>query len=396
MLVITLLDRVCISVAGPRMQDALHISPYGWGWVTGIFTLSYAGFEIPSGALGDRIGARRVLTRIVLWWSTFTSLTGMVMGYYPLLLTRFLFGAGEAGAFPNAAIALRRWFPVHERGRAFGIGLMASQLGGAAAPLLVVPLQVHYGWRASFYVLGIVGVAWSAVWYAWFRDSPAEKVGVSETELEETRALAVRSHHGLPWKIASRSGNVWAVMGVAGCYMYTLYFFQSWVHTYLVKGRGYSENELLLTSLPFIVGAVSSLGGGLASSAMVKILGLKWGRRSIGLAGLGTAALCALGVMFTHQWLGALILLSVLYGAITFQQPTVFAVCLDIGGDYAGAMVGVMNTAAQVGSLVSSVAFGYLVSRFGSYNPPFVPMASLLLVGAVLWFKIDPTQPISA
>jgi predicted MFS family arabinose efflux permease len=185
-------------------------------------------------------------------------------------------------------------------------------------------------------------------------------------------------------------------MGVAGCYMYTLYFFQSWVHTYLVKGRGYSENELLLTSLPFIVGAVSSLGGGLASSAMVKILGLKWGRRSIGLAGLGTAALCALGVMFTHQWLGALILLSVLYGAITFQQPTVFAVCLDIGGDYAGAMVGVMNTAAQVGSLVSSVAFGYLVSRFGSYNPPFVPMASLLLVGAVLWFKIDPTQPISA
>ena len=149
LLVITYLDRVCISVAGPRMQEALHLSPVAWGWVTGIFTLSYAAFEIPSGALGDRIGPRRVLTRIVLWWSGFTSLTGLAVGYYPLLLTRFLFGMGEAGAYPEtASIVVARWFPVEERGRAFGIILMSAQLGGAFAPLLlllVVPIQAHYG-----------------------------------------------------------------------------------------------------------------------------------------------------------------------------------------------------------------------------------------------------------
>ena len=150
LLVITYLDRVCISVAGPRMQEALRLSPMAWGWVTGIFTLSYAAFEIPSGWLGDRIGPRKVLTRIVLWWSAFTSLTGLATGLYPLLSTRFLFGMGEAGAFPNASIAVARWFPVHERGRAFGITLMAAQIGGAFAPLLVVPIQIHYGWRASF------------------------------------------------------------------------------------------------------------------------------------------------------------------------------------------------------------------------------------------------------
>src|SRR5262249_6677401 len=116
LMVITYLDRVCISVAGPRMQEALNIGPLRWGWVVGVFTLSYAIFEIPSGALGDRIGSRRVLTRIVLWWSAFTSLTGLVTGYYPLLLTRFFFGMGEAGAFPNASIAVARWFPLHERG----------------------------------------------------------------------------------------------------------------------------------------------------------------------------------------------------------------------------------------------------------------------------------------
>src|SRR5579862_1892563 len=172
LLVITYLDRVCISVAGPRIQEALSLSPLAWGWVTGVFTLSYALFEIPSGALGDRIGPRRVLTRIVLWWSVFTSLTGMVTGYYPLLVTRFLFGAGEAGAFPNASIAVARWFPMQERGRAIGIWLMASQVGGAIAPLLVVPIQARYGWRASFFVFGVLGIGWATAWYAWFRDSP--------------------------------------------------------------------------------------------------------------------------------------------------------------------------------------------------------------------------------
>lgn len=392
LLVITYLDRVCIAVAGPRMQEALHIGPLAWGWVTGIFTLSYAAFEIPSGALGDRIGPRRVLTRIVLWWSGFTALTGMVTGYYPLLLTRFLFGVGEAGAFPNASIAVARWFPVQDRGRAFGISLMASQFGGVIAPFLVVPIQIHYGWRTSFYVFGLLGVGWSVVWYWWFRDSPAEKAGISQAELEETRDVVVKVRHQLPWKVARRSGDLWAAMGVAVGNQYALYFFLSWFQTYLVKARGYSENALLLSSVPFLVGACASYGGGLASHALVKRLGLKWGRRSIGLVGVGTAALCTIAVMFTQHWLGALILLSLVYGGIAFQQPTMFAVLLDIGGEYAGAVVGTLTTAGQIGSFVSSVAFGYLVDRSGSYNVPFIPMAGLLLIGAGLWLKVDPTR----
>ena len=269
---------------------------------------------------------------------------------------------------------------------------MASQLGGAIAPLLVVPIQVHYGWRASFYVFGILGVVWSIVWYRWFRDTPAEKAGVSPAELEETRGLIAKAQHALAWKIALRSANLWAAMGVAGCYVYTYYFFQSWFHTYLVKARGYSENDLLLSSLPFLVGAAANLGGGIASNALVKKLGLKWGRRSIGVVGLGGAALCTTAVMFTEQRLVTLVLLSLIYGGITFQQPSVFAVCLDIGGEYAGAVVGAMNTAAQIGSFISSLAFGYLVGRYGNYNLPFIPMAALLLIGAWLWLKVDPAE----
>jgi len=171
-----------------------------------------------------------------------------------------------------------------------------------------------------------------------------------------------------------------------------VYFFQSWFHTYLVKGRGYSENDLLLSSLPYVVGACANCCGGFASQALVRRLGLKWGRRSIGLVGLGTAALCTVAVLVTEQWLLALILMSLIYGGVTFQQPTMFAVCLDISGEYAGAVTGMMNTAAQTASFVSSLAFGYLVEYYGNYDVPFIPMFVLLVIGVFLWLKVDPTK----
>src|ERR1051326_2465977 len=156
--VVTYVDRVCIAVAGPRMQQELGLRPSQWGWVVGVFTLSYALFEIPSGALADRIGARRVLTRIVLWWSIFTALTGAVSSFSGLLVTRFLFGAGEAGAYPGAASSISRWFPSTQRARAASVVWMASRVGGALSPLMVIPIQAAYGWRMSFFVFGVAGL----------------------------------------------------------------------------------------------------------------------------------------------------------------------------------------------------------------------------------------------
>jgi MFS transporter, ACS family, glucarate transporter len=393
---ITYIDRVCISVAGPRIQEDLHIDPVGWGWVTAMFALSYCLFEIPTGALGDRLGPRRVLTRVVLWWSAFTSLTGMMSNYYLLLLTRFSFGAGEAGAFPNASIVISRWFPSTQRASIAGVMLMASQIGGAIAPLLVVPIQIRYGWRASFDVFGAVGVIWATVWYVWYRDSPAEKAGVSDAELAETASLPRAPAHGFPWRIALGSESVLATMGTAFCYVYVYTFFQTWFHTFLVRGRGFSEGSLVLSALPYAVAACANLAGGAASDALVRRLGSTWGRRSLGTIGLGSACLFILAAMVTKQQLLTVVFLSLAYGAITFQQAGVFGVCLDIGGKHAGSMVGLMNMSASVGGLLSSVAYGYIVDRFGNYDAPFVPMAILLCVGALLWFKIDASRELSA
>jgi ACS family glucarate transporter-like MFS transporter len=390
--IITYLDRVCIAVAGPEMQDSLNISPQAWGWVTSAFFFSYAAFEIPTGALGDRMGSRRVLTRIVTWWSAFTSMTGAVSSYPVLLLVRFCFGAGEAGAYPNASIVIGRWIPQQNRSRAWGIIWMTSQIGAAMAPLLVVPIQLQYGWRASFYLFGILGVVWSVVWYTWFRDSPRDMSGISAAELQEIGEDPAPRHGGMPWAIALRSPVFWRVAAIGASYVYVIGFFQSWLQTYLVKGRGFTAAALVFSTLPYIVGACANGIGGVVSDMLVGRYGLTTGRRIVGVSGLSTAAIFMAATIAAPSGLWSLIFLSCAYAGILFQQPTLCATTVDIGKGHVGAVFGFMNTASNVSSAVSSVVFGYLVAYSGGYELPFIPMLVLLCVGIVLWLKVDPTQ----
>ena len=389
---ITYLDRIAISVAGPRIQDNLHISPEAWGWVVGVFTLAYGAFEIPSGRMGDRIGARRVLTRIVLWWSAFTALTGMTSNYYLLLATRFCFGAGEAGAIPNIGVSLSRWFPAKERARAMGSVLMCMQAGGAIAPLVIVPIQVRFGWRASFYVLGVIGVVWSITWYRWYRDTPVENAHVTRSELEEIGTPSFTDNHKLPWSIALSSTNLWAILLVGFCYVFGLYFFISWLHTFLVKGRGFSESDLLLSMAPGLLGAGGNFCGGLLADALVRRFGLKWGRRSVGLAGLSLAALCTVLTILTTGKFATLFFLGLVYAGITLQQTVILTVALDIGKKYVGGIMGTFNTVCQVGGFLFSVSFGYFVKWFGSYDLALIPIALMLTIAAIAWLRIDATE----
>lgn len=390
--IITYLDRACIAVAGPRMQADLHITPAGWGWITGIFFFAYAVFEIPTGALADRLGPRRVLTRIVLWWSAFTSLTGAASNYWALLAIRFSFGVGEAGAFPNFSACISRWFPGVERARALGLVIMAGQLGGALSPLLVVPIQARYGWRTSFFLFGVFGVLWAAAWYWWYRDAPSQMRDVSKRELDEIGATSFPKHEALPWKIALRSRNLWSVMLMAFSYFYAGSFFLSWFQTFLVKARGFSEKQLLLSTLPFLFAACGNASGGFASDALVRRLGLKWGRRTCGMMGAGVSALALVTALLTANKILVLVFLGLTYMGVAFVQPTAFAVCIDIARRYAGAVAGAMNTAAQCGAFLCSIVFGYIVKVSGSYDIPLIPMVLMLLLSAVLWLKIDPTE----
>ena len=390
--VITYLDRVCISVAGPRIQEYLSIGPQQWGWVVGAFAIGYALFEIPGGWMGDRFGPRIILTRIVLWWSAFTALTGAVSSYPLLVLTRLMFGAGEAGAFPNSCVAISRWFPVGERGRAFGFLSMAMQAGGALSPLLVVPIQAHYGWRASFYVFALVGVAWAVVWFFWFRNTPIEKRGISNSELNEVGSAPERHEHGLPWGVAVRSGNFWAILLMGLSYGYGKYFFLAWLPTYLVRARNFSERDLLLSSLPFIFGACANVGSGVTCDFLLKRFGLKVARCRIGIIGLACGGLFALLAAVTSSKYGTLLLFCLSFAGISFDEPMNFLTCIDVARKFPGSMAGAYNTAAYGGSFLSGVVFGYVAKTFDSYDLPLILTAFVLGFGALMWLKIDPTQ----
>lgn len=393
--IITYLDRVCISVAGTRMQDELSISPEQWGWVVGAFTISYAAFEIPAGVWGDKYGPRNILTRIVLWWSAFTAMTGAASNFGVLLATRFFFGAGEAGAYPNISGMVSRWFPSHERARAVGITWMASRLGGALSPLLVVPIQQMYGWRATFYVFGVVGVVWCVWWWLYARDNPRDKAGISDEELELIGAPKnAAAHVSLPWGTVLKNRNFWMILIMYHTYCWGSYFYLSWLHTYLQRGRGFSEDEMKLWStLPFLFGACGNLLGGLSSDFLSKRYGLKIGRRVIGSAGLALAGVFMLATSQVASKELAVLFLALGYGSMDCMLPVSWAVCMDVGRKYAGAVSGSMNMAGQIGSFASSVLFGYMVKYFGGdYNKPLVPLALMLLVSAFLFTLIDPTR----
>lgn len=394
--VITFVDRVCISVAAKEIQADLGLTPSQWGWVLGAFVLAYALFEIPTGAMGDRLGPRRVMARIVTWWSAFTVLTGVITGFWSLIAVRFLFGAGEAGAYPNCSATIARWFPKVERARAQGFVWMASKLGAALSPLLVIPIQQAYGWRASFFVFGFAGIVWAAVWYWWFRDNPAEKAGITPEEVAEIGSTPrCAQHHRLPWREAMSRPNFWWIMLMYHTHCWSAFFFLTWLHIFLQNGRGYSTSDLLqLSWIPFVCGAMANLAGGMTSDFLVKRIGLKWGRRAVGFFGHGVSAVFLAAALFTQDKVWTVTFLALAYAGSDFMLPVAWAVCLDIGGKHAGSVTGAMNTAGQIGSFITTVLFGYIVGASGSYDLPLIPIIVMSVISTVVWLKIDATEPL--
>jgi MFS family permease len=377
--VLTYLDRVCLGLAATEIRGELDISKEGWGWVIAAFSVSYGLLEIPSGAWGDRFGHRAVLTRIVVWWSAFTALTGAVASFPGLLATRFLFGAGEAGAYPNTAGCLGRWFRPTERASAQGAVWAASRVGGAVAPVLVVELIRAIGWRGTFFAFGTLGLAWAAGWYAGYREP----------------AGAAQAHHGpMPWGALVRHRQVWRIVVTAFLYGWGSNFFLGWMPNYLEEGRGLTRDELrVYAALPFVFGACGNLLGGFAGDALTARYGPRIGRRLLGGVSLGVSALLLLAGGLAADRYACAVLLALAYGAMDCMLPSAWANCLDIGGPFAGAVSGTMNSVVQAGGVVSSVLFGYLAGLCG-WNVPVVVIAVMVLLSGLTFGTIDPTQPL--
>jgi MFS transporter, ACS family, glucarate transporter len=394
---ITFLDRLAIAVAEPGIRSDLNLSPSQWGWVLSAYVLANALFEIPSGARGDLNGQRSELTRIAIWWSAFTVLTGACRNLWQIGASRFLFGVGAAGAYPNAAGVIARWFPRDEHARAQGFIWGAGRLGGGIAPLLLVPLQRIIGWRGMFVVLGVMGVVWAVLWVTWFRNTPQQMKGVSAEELSELATVNPAVAQPTPWRKLFALPQLWLITLAYFCYAWGSWFYFGWFTTWLVRGAGFSVSRMgLVASFPFFMGFIGNLLGGAVVEPLARRYGRRVAYRSVACGCLVVTA-CLLASMSMASSSTTIIWLATLgLGVMDLMLPSAWAMCIRLGGEFGGTATGMMNTGGNLGGWLGAIVFGYIAQMTGSYNTPLLLIAGIVLVGAILFSQVDCTKGLDA
>jgi MFS family permease len=397
--VITYLDRVCISFAAPAIRHDLGLTAIRMGWAFTAFNIGYALFEIPGGFLGDWIGPRKVLTRIVLWWSFFTAATGWAWSHASLVATRFLFGAGEAGCFPNLTKAFTTWLPAGERVRAQGILWLAARWGGAFTPPLVAVVMGLVGWRHSFEIFGCVGVVWAAAFYFWYRDNPLHKpkMNGAERELLRQSSKMASGHGDVPWGRMVRSRQLWMLCWQFFALNYGWYFNVTWLPTYLREERHLAiASTALLSMLPLFMGGLGNPVSVFLTARLTRQLN-DVGRARRMVARLGFVG--AGGFLFFSTRmpgpLAAMLAIGMASFCNDFVMPVAWSSAADIGGEHAGTLSGAMNMWGNLGGALSPIAIGYMLdATHNNWNLTFYVSAAVYLTGAVFWSFLDPVTPL--
>jgi MFS transporter, ACS family, glucarate transporter len=421
--VIQYLDRVCISQAAPFISQDLKLSTEQMGYIFSAFTFAYALFEIPTGWLGDKIGARRVLLRVVLWWSFFTAATGWAWSYVSMLLTRFLFGAGEAGCFPNLTKAFSAWLPTRDRTRAQALMWMGARWGGASAPLLVVAVMSFVSWRLAFVFFAVLGLVWAGIFWAWFRDNPRDHKSVNAAELEllKENEQNVRGHGDVPWRKLAARPAVWLLGAQYFCLSYGWYFYVTWLPTYLKDVRGmeiksnaftnWLANHLAgsmspettlkilaaaLAGVPLLFGGFGSLIAGIISSRLIARTGrVTLVRRGFGFVGLTGAAALLMISFYVRDPLLAMLSMGMASFFNDTTMPGSWAACMDVGGRYSGTVSGSMNMLGNFGGMAGPVVVGYVLDwTHHDWQLVFAISAIIYFLGAICWLFIDPVTPL--
>jgi sugar phosphate permease len=398
LILITYLDRICISIVGVRIKSEFNLSNTQFGWVLGAFSLAYALFEIPAGAMADRIGQKKVFIRIVIMWSLFTALTGATTGLATLLLTRFLFGAGEAGAFPVSTGTIARWMPAKETSRGTSFTMIGSSTGAALAPLIIVPVAQAFGWRAPFLVNGLIGLVWVVACSAWFKNEPSsmKNISIAEKKLIETNRRYINHTELFPWKNALKNKNLLTLLASFFCSQWALYFFIAWMPIYLQQGRHFSEEEMkTTTSLLFVIGIIGGVTGGFFRDWLVKKKGAKFSRRFVGVLALGMITIMFCATAVTSNNTVASITLICAYFFMPVNGINGFSTCIDIGESKVSTVTGLMNFAGNMGAFLLAVFFGKIADVTHSFNEPLFLIAGVVFAGSMLWLFVDPAKKLA-
>jgi MFS transporter, ACS family, glucarate transporter len=399
--VITYIDRACLGFVAPTVMGDLGLTKEQMGIAFAAFTVCYALFEIPGGFLGDWMGPRKVLMRIVIWWSCFTAFTGMAWNFVSLAVTQALFGAGEAGCFPNITKAFTAWLPGEERVRAQGILWLSARWGGAFTPPLVfLVLKSLPSWRQAFFLFGGLGVVWAIFFYRWYRNNPRENPRVNAAELALLRANeGMASRHGpVPWGKFIRSPQVWLLCGQYACLSYGWYFYMFWLPTYLRESRHLDLGRTaMLSILPLFLGGIGSFFSGFISAHVGRWMGstLK-ARRLMAYLGCSGAGALLLASTVIRDPLLAMIAMGFASFSNDLVMPGSWGACMDVGGKAAGTLSGTMNMSGNLGGAFQPVATGFIVGLTHDWNVAIYVSAGIYFLGIFCWMFLDPVTPLEA
>ena len=406
--VITYIHRVGFATASAEFKNSLGLTDQHLGAMMAAFMVGYGLFEIPWGYLGDRFGVRNALAAIILGGSMLTAFLALVV-FLPrntlvlvsfLVVLRFLFGAFQAGTFPSVSRMMADWMPTTERGSAQGAIWMSSRMGGALAPLLLVWLFGAMGdWKTPLILVAVLGLAWWAAFWPWFRNGPEEMSQVNHAErklIEGGQAHGAGAAHGdVPWSRMLRSRSVWALCLMYGFLGFSGNFYLTLLPTYLKNHRHLSSEVTgWLTSLPFAFGVVACFVGGSFSDVIIRRWGKRWGRRLVGATGLTVAGLAIVAVPWVESVVALGFLLTLAFFGNDLAMAPAWAAAADIGERHTGTLAGTMNMMASFMAAIQAFVVGGL---FQSHNlvMPFVLLAVSYALGTLAWIGVDARQTLA-
>ena len=396
---VTYLDRVAMGTIAPVVSREWQLTPSETGWIFSVFALAYSIFEIPTAKWAERLGTKAVLTRIVVWWSAFTAATGFAFNLPSMLVLRFLFGAGEAGAWPMAARAFSSWIPRLERATVQGIFFAGAHLVGGLTPPVIGVMLLHMSWRSVFMIFGLVGVVWVIAWLKWFENDPSEHPEVDAAELAHIRyGRLPDSRHTIGreyWARLFFSRNV-----VLLCLMYMsnstiFYFCITWLPTYLKNRHGFDAGTLgFLSGLPLLVSVPSDLFGGTLSDRLSRKYGMRVGRCFLGASAYALVTVLLFVAASSSTPIVAAVSIAVATGLTMLTLGAAWGTCSEVARNHAGVVGAVMNTSGQVASLLIPLVVGYSVQWFNNWDIPIYMLACMFLGGTFCWLLIDPDKPV--
>lgn len=392
-MIINYVDRAALSIAMPFITQEYHLTPSEKGMIFSSFFIGYALFCFVGGYLADRYGPKRVLTYAMSGWSILCGLTALAFNFWSLLIVRALFGVGEGPVSTTANKTVNNWFPIKERARAIGINQAGGPLGGALAGPIVGFLALWLGWRAAFIVMAVMGLIWAVCWFRMATSTPQEHPKVSAEEI-----ALINAERDVPVMTAAEAPRTPVleiimqrsvlVTGVSlFCYNYILYFFMTWFPSYLIDAKGIDLKSMsIVTSLPWLVGTVGFLCGGVLIDYIYKRTGKQlFSRKVVLVTCLLIAACCIALTGQVEDVTQSVVVMTVAIGFLMLTAPAYWSLIQDaVPGHQVGTAGGFMHGLANLSGIVAPTATGIIIQTSGTYASGFALAGGLGILGALI------------